>query len=402
MATRRVLGQATAGFPNRTSAAIGIVAVAVALLVVVTSVSAGLAAGTTVRGEDVDYWILPETESTAATVVTVEGTQLGDVHANTARIREIDGVGSATPVLVELVQMRVQGGDTTEWVLGIGVVPNARGTAIAGVSTRAMGGGDPYYADGKYDGAFTGQVVLSPAAASILNASAGDGLRVSSPASIRIAQSFAVTAVSETGLDTVRGQVPVAVFRLSELQAYTGAAEGDQADQILVRTNRPGVKPALEAAYPEATVVARSGVTTRQVLDADLPLAMSLTAFVVGIVVAGLFVATTMGLTVEADRRELAVLATLGFSTRARLGLVAATTVLVTLAGGVLGLVVGVLGVVAVNLVATTQLGVAPIALLHPLLVPYGLGVALAMGLVAMPYPVLLARRTDTLAELGR
>lgn len=402
LAGRRVVTRTVRGFPNRTSMAIVIVAVAVALLVVITSVSLGLAAQTTVHGEEVDYWIVPERATTQTTVVSVEGPQLGDVHARTDRIRAIEGVREATPVLIELVQVRTRESNTSEYILGIGVIPSDETNSIAGVSTEGLSPGDPYYAGGSYDGEFTGEVVFSPAAATLLNATAGDALVVSSPASIRIAQSFAVTAVSETGLETVRGQVPVGVFHLSELQAYTGAQSGDQADQILVHTNAPAVKPTLEQIYPEATVVTRTGVATRQVIAAELPLAVSLVALVVGVGVSGLFVATTMGLTVDADRRDLAVLATIGFTARSRLALIAVTTFTITLIGGVLGIGLGSLGIVLTNALVTTQLGAGPVALFHPVLIPYGLGIAITMGLVAAPYPLVIARQTDILEELGR
>lgn len=403
LAGQRIRRRATTGTVNRVTLAIGIVALAVALLVVVTGISIGLATQSTVSGSDVQYWIVPESSTTLTTVVTVRGPQLGDVHDTSAEIERLDGVTGATPVLIDIVRMRAPGSEQPEYVLGVGIIPRRSGETVSGISTAPLTPGDPHFAGGSYAGEFTGEVILSPAAATVLNASTGNDLAVASPASGEVQYSgFAVTDVSESGFQTVGGNLPVAVVHLSELQTLTGAATGDQADQMLVRTNDPSVKPALRAVYPEAEVVARRSLNSQQVIDSELPLAISLTALLAGLVIAGLFVATTMGLEVEADRQLLAVLAAVGISERGRLLVVAATTLTIALAGGMIGIVLGALGIVLVNYVATTQFALPAIARLHPLLLGYGLGVALVMGLLAVPYPVLVARRTEILEELTR
>ena len=403
VAVQRVRNRATDGRINRLTLAIGIVAFAIALLVVITGIGAGLATQSTVYGSGVDYWIVPESSTTLTTVVSVRGPQLGDVHDAHAEIERIDGVAGATPVLVDIVRMRAPASERPEYVLGIGIVPAGGDEEVAGISTAGFTPGDPHYADGSYDGELTGEVILSPAAATILNASAGEALAVGSPVSGEVSYSeFTVTGVSEEGFRTAGGNLPVAVFHLSELQTLTGAAEGDQADQMLVETNAPGVESSLRNVYSDADVVARQGLNPQQVLDSDLPLAITLTALLVGLVIAGLFVATTMSLEIEADRRRLALLAAIGISERGRLLVVAASTLAIALLGGVVGVVLGIGGILLVNLLATTQFGLPAIARPHPLLVVYGLGVALVVGLLATPYPLLIARRTAIREELIR
>lgn len=401
LALSHVRRRAAREFPSRAALAIGIVAVAIALLVVVTGISLGLASQSTVHGSGVDYWIVPESESTLTTVVQQESPQLGDTHATSAEITRQDGVRYATPVLVEVVRMRGEHSDRPEFVLGIGIVPPPGEFEVAGVETRRMTPGDPHFADGAADEPPTGEVVLSPAAAAVLNGSAGDDLSVASPTTGRIDYAPRVTAIG-AGDRGPWSDVPVAVFQLSELQALTGAADGDHADQILVRTNDPAVKSALERTYPGASVVARGGVGTRRLADAGLPLAVSLTAFIVGLVVSTLFVATTMGLEVEADRRLIAVLAAIGISGRGRLLFVAGFTLSIAFVGGVAGVLLGWIGIHAANWAGLSLFDVPTVALFHPLLAVYGVGVALLTGVLAAPYPMLLARRTNTLSELTR
>lgn len=401
LAARRTLGQVT-GF-NRTTLAVGVVAVAIALLLVVTSVSIGLATQTTVRSEDIDYWVVPEAASTQSTVVSVSGPQLGAVHDGNDAITNIAGVIYSTPVLIELVRLRAPNSRQPEYVLGIGIVPARSTTSVGGIPTRGMRPGDPHYANGAYSGPVTGEVVLSPAAAELLNASTGAELAVGSPSTGQVDySSFGVISVSGTGPRVVQGEVPVAVFHLSELQSLTGAASGDQADQILVQSDEPNLGPELERVYPDAAVVTRSGLTTKQVLDADVPLAVSVTAFVVGLAIATLFVATTMGLVVEAERRELAVLASVGFTPGARFLFVVTTTMTLAFLGGIGGIVVGTAGVFVLNIAVGTFTSVNVVGVLTPRLLLYGLGVSVLTGLLSSPYPVLLARRTDISAELGR
>jgi putative ABC transport system permease protein len=397
LAGRRVFGRATEQSTNRVSLAILIVALAVALLVVVTGISVGLASQSTVYGNDVDYWVVPESGTSLTTVVSVQGPQLGAVHTRSNEIESIAGVSASTPVLIDVIRMRGPESESPEFILGVGIIPEQGAMTDLGVPTRPLTPSDPYYADGTYDGEFTGEVVLTPAAASLLNASAGEDLVVGSPASGDVRYSdFSVTAVSDSGMRTFGGDVPVAVVHLSELQSVTGAASDDQADQILVRTNSPDVKANLEEMYPSGNVVAREGLNLQQVVDSDLPLAIAVTALIVGLVVAGLFVATTMGLEVEADREFLMILEAIGVTSRGRLLVVSVTTIAIAMCGGVLGTILGFGGILGLNLVLTTQFGMPAVAQLHPLLVLYALLVALGIGVLSTPYPVIVARKTET------
>lgn len=396
LAVRRVWTKALYTDTRRVGVSVGGVALAVALTIVVTGVAVGLSSQGTVGSDDVDYWIVPEEGTASTMVVSTGGPQFGRVHETTDRLTADPDVSYATPVLVELVQLS-NGRGSDEYVLLIGVVAQP-GISIAGLPTDRLDQGDPYFANGTYDGPWTGQAVVSSATAALLHVSVGDEIAVSDT---RENASFTAVGVEEGGTDTGFGQVPTAVVHLSELQALTGADGGDQADQLLVDTNVPGVKPALEAVYPHSSVIARGGLTT-SVPSSGLSLAMSLTAGTVGLVVGTLFVATTMGLEVTADRRIYGVLGAIGLSRRSRGVIVLVQTLLVTAVGGVLGVCLGWLGVGATNAIAMATVTTTPVASFHPLLPIYGVAIALGIGVLSVPYLLWLTGRSSVLDQLTR
>lgn len=399
-AVRRVWGGLRGPRAKRLGLAVVGVAVAVALVTTVSGVALGLASQSVVQADGVDYWVVPEGGDLTTVAVATDGPRLGDTHALTASLRDDPRVTYATPVLLQVTPVRAAGGEE-RYVLLVGVVAPSSGTAdpprVAGLSTAPLAPGDPHYADGGYDGRWTGDLVASPAAAELLGVDAGDEVRVASTAANG---SFRVTAVASEGPTTAAGATPVALVHLSELQTATGAASGDTADQLLVATNDPGVRERLTTLYPRTQVVTRSGLSSGDVSTTSLPVAAALAAFVVSLAVGALFTATTMGLEVTRDRRTLATLAALGYGDRSLVLVVATETVTLCLVGGVAGVALGLLGVVATN-AAVAEAGLPAVATVHPALVPLGIGTAALIGLVAAPYPAWLSRRASVSEVLG-
>jgi putative ABC transport system permease protein len=198
------------------------------------------------------------------------------------------------------------------------------------------------------------------------------------------------------------GEVPAVTMRLAELQAITGLDTADEADQIIVSTTNPAVESDLAGIYPRTTVVTRAGLTGVDATPTNLPLAMALAATLVAGGIGVAFVATMMGLELTAGRRELAVLSAVGFSERARAGVVVSETVTVAVIGGIVGVGLGAVATVGVNAGIAATLGVPSLATVTPTLVGYALVAAVVVGLCAAPYPLYLANRTNTLEELTR
>lgn len=359
------------------------VAAIVVLLVVVTGIGLGLATGTTIYDDDVDYWVVPETDGEHSPLLSTDEPQFGSAHEAAERFRAAD-VAFATPVLSQV--MRVERGETSEYVLVVGVVNEPELDSVAGVTTEGLTHGDPHYADGRYDGKRTGEVVLSRSAANLLEADRG--------AQVSIGGAEFTVAGTDDGTGAV-GDIPIAVVQLSELQSLTGAAEHDRADQFVVGASAPAVEDDLAAVYPQSEVLTRGELTTGATMDSELPLALALTGFVVSVAVGTLFVLTTNGLEVVADRSQLATMAALGISTRSQLALIGVQTLVVTTIGGLVGALVGLGGIRAVNAVAMRLVTTEPIALSDPRFVLYGTAVGVVIGLLSLPYLLVLTRRVS-------
>lgn len=376
---------ATLGRGGQSSLSVAGVALAVGLMLTVTSIGLGLATGGVAAGSDTDYLISPSGE--ASSVVTgVEGQQLGGVHAATARIESFDGVDWATPVLVSIGAVNRSG--DREYLLVVGVVPG-EGASVAGLSTEALAPGDPLYAGGNR----TGEAIVSAAAQEELGYARGDRIDLLNGASAANRTFGVVDVVAPT--DPGLGQLPVAVVHLRELQVVTGGAEADVANRILVSGSGEELPGRLERVYPSADVQTRQGLLREQALDSRLTLAVGVGAFLVAVVVGVLYVATTMGFELAAERGDRLVMRAVGVSRGSRIALVVVRTLGVCLLGGLGGLLLWLLGSGAVNLVARWYSGGATIAVLHPALGVLGLVSALLIGLVTAPYLVVVSRFDD-------
>lgn len=370
---------------RRTALAVAGVALAVALLVTVTGVAVGLASAGTVEAEGVDYWVVPESGGAESLALPAEGPQLGDVHETTAALREDDRVEYASPVAVQPLRIEDPETGAGQYVLAVGVVPPETERSVAGVDVGPLS---------------SGEAVATPAVAEELGVAPGDRIVAGGTGSDDGA--LTVAAVDDANLRAGAGEVPGVVLPLSDLQRRAGLAAGDRADQLVVATSDPSVREDLEGLYPETRVVERDALVGRPPEGGDLSAALALAASIVAGGVATLFVATTAGLELAARRRELAVLDAVGVSAGTRALLAASETVALSLAGGVLGVALGWLGTGLLDRGVAWYLGRAGVAEVTPLVAAYGLAVALAVGLLAAPYPVVRAARTDALEAMGR
>lgn len=381
---RRTMSRAVTTDRRRILLSVLGVAAIVALLVVVTGIGFGLATGSTIYDDDVDYWIAPETDTQRSTLLATDNPRFGSAHDGVDQFRTNE-IQFATPVLSNV--MRIEANGTSEYVLVVGVVDEPGLETVAGVTTEGLTNGDPYYANGTYDGRWTGDVVLSNSAAELLEAEPGTSVSIDGN------ESFTVVGTDD-GTGSM-GDLPVAVVQLGELQELVGAAEHDQADQFVVGANSPAIENDLAAVYPQSEVLTRGQLTTTATMDSELPLALALTALVVSVSVGALFVLTTNGLEVVADRTQLATMGAIGISTRSQLALVGVQTLVVTGLGGLVGSLLGLVGIRAVNSAAMRTLTTERIALSDPRFVPYGVVVALLIGLLSVPYLLVLTRRVS-------
>ncbi|ELY55748.1 hypothetical protein [Natronococcus jeotgali] len=138
---------------------------------------------------------------------------------------------------------------------------------------------------------------------------------------------------------------PVALVDLGVLQSLSGADEGGLADAVLVWGEGEAIRAGADAVYPDAALEGEGVPDVGAVFDDGLALAV---------------------------------------------------------VGALLGIVFGVAAIGVANAVAAATIAPGAIAAIHPLLIPYALAVAVVSTLLALPYPLALAARTDVLAEVGR
>jgi putative ABC transport system permease protein len=391
---RRTYIRATKTAPGRTWLSVGGVALAVGLMVVVAGIGVGIATQSTVYGDNVDYWITPESDGGSSVLVNTDGPRFGSVHPTTANLSERDSIAYSSPILTQPMRVKTVNG-SAENVLAIGIVKSPQFSTVADVTTEGLSNGDPYY----YGGNWTGEISLSSGAGQLLSATEGDRLTVTRPAGTTD-QNLTVTAI-DSG-NTTGSQFPIVVMQLSELQAITGADTNDEADQIVVSSTDPGIQSELADLYPQSSVTTRAGLNAQAVFEDELPLALSVTAAIIAIVIGTLFVMTTTGLSVASDRGRLATLAAIGISRSTRFRLLAIEILSITLVGGLLGVGLGVGGIRLANIAARQTIISGDIASAEPIVVAFGVVIAGVIGLLALPYLALLLRRVGTASEVGR
>ncbi|WP_248516911.1 ABC transporter permease [Salinarchaeum laminariae] len=385
LGVRRVVGRSTGPGGRRTIAGVVGTAVAVALLVSVTGVGVALAADATVLGSDVDYWIVPESGESSVLVAS-DTPELGSVHDATARID--DGADYATPVLTRPIRM--EAGNAQEYVLVVGVIGAPDASNVAGASPQALTPGDPHYANGSYDGPWTGDLVATEGAARVLDVDENDA--VTPTGSNR---SFTVVNVDRSsGSPTV--DLPIVLVHLSELQVLVGADEHDSANQFLVATNDRGVRSELAGLYDGATVETRSSLLAQETVDEGLPLALAIAGLLAALIVGVLFVSVTIGLEVLDQGPELSTMQAMGIGRRSRLLVIGVQTLATAAVGGLLGVALGWLVVFGIDRGIASAVGIPGAAMFHPLLIPYGIGIALVVGLLALPPVLWLVERASS------
>jgi len=87
---RRTYIRATKTAPGRTWLSVVGVALAVGLMVVVGGIGVGIATQSTVYGDNVDYWISPESDGSSSALVETDAPRFGSVHPTTAELSAHD------------------------------------------------------------------------------------------------------------------------------------------------------------------------------------------------------------------------------------------------------------------------------------------------------------------------
>jgi putative ABC transport system permease protein len=277
--------------------------------------------------------------------------------------------------------------------------------------------GDPHYANGTYTGAATDDVVINAALAQLLHVGTNATIWASpqsppGPSSLGtwFAQASSFRVVGVSGPLWFLPSAALGVFYLSELQQMVGGATAgtDYASLLLLHLSDPTQasqdQRRLNAAFPTITFFTLNNVLGAIQHVVDLYRTFGTLVGLIGVLVATLFTATVLLMSVEDRSREIALLRAIGYS-RARVGwLVVEEGLLLSGLGLAAGLPFGWFGATLLNtslerLVSGLPTGFQFVAF-NPEIFVEGLVTVLAIGVVGSLLPVLMALRIPVAQEL--
>lgn len=414
--------------------AVGI-GLATSLVLVLLSVSAGIQASAFRLATSSGVDLLGTSANTSLTSDSFP--PLPDAHRLAAEIPKADpNVASASPWLVSsLVFANASlyaasnrstngSGVPSGWepVSGtsIGWIPDENGglevpSLVAGRNLTAPG--DPHYANGTFDGPATDELLLNSALAGLLHVGPNATVWVSlqspsGPSALSgwFASATAFRVVGITGPFWFLPSAALGMFYLSELQTVTGSASAstDYASLVLIHLTNPTTashdQALLSAAFPTITFFTLGDVLNAVQHVVNLYRTFGTLVGLIGILVATLFTATVLLMSVEDRTRELAVLRAIGYS-RGRIGgFVLEEAALLASLGLLVGLPAGAAGAYLLNrflsqLVTGLPSGFTFVSFDASVLVQ-GVLLVLAIGLAASVIPIVRALRIPVAEEL--
>jgi putative ABC transport system permease protein len=277
--------------------------------------------------------------------------------------------------------------------------------------------GDPYYANGGYNGPRTDDVVLNSALAQLLHIDTNatiwaSPLSPSGPSSLAswFSEATPFRVVGLSGPFWFLPSAALGMFYLSELQQMLGSASAstDYASLVLIHLIDPTMashdQATLAAAFPAITFFTLGNVLGAIQHVVDLYRTFGTLVGLIGVLVATLFTATVLLMSVEDRSRELALLRAVGYSRAQVGGFVVEEGLLLAGLGLLVGLPLGLLGATLLNdalarLVSGLPAGFSFVSFNLSVL---GEGVVevLLIGLVASLIPLVRALRIPVAEEL--
>lgn len=364
------------------------IALAVSMMILLISVGVGLKQGTAMLYEkDVDYWIIPKDSSVTDIVSNSEKTMLGDVHQSVGNISSNPDIRYATPVLNEMLYASNK--EETMLILGLGLIPGNNNTFP--IPTHSLTQGDPLF-DGK---AGTGEILINEKTARLFNLKIGDSLHMGG-SSTRLNTSFIVRGIFT---ETQYSLSPVVVLHLSELQELTGNIRGDRANYIIAQGSN--VLDYLKKYFPDTEVMGNSEYSTYSVVSDTKILATSAAVSIVSMLIAVLFISSTMIVSMHEKQHEFALMMAIGISQRSIAKIVIYESILLSSLGAIMGILLSYLGQFVLNMAADRLFEVGQIAVVGPILLIGGIAIALFAGIFSGLLPVFMTQRINIVRTLA-
>ncbi len=277
--------------------------------------------------------------------------------------------------------------------------------------------GDPHYANGTYQGPFTGQIELDQGLAAVLGVTVGEHVwaAAASPTGPGDLQAWYENATEFTvvGVTSPFWLVPsalLALLYLSELQAIVGGGtpSTDYASLVLIHlydpTSPSNDQSALDAAFVGLTIITLGDILSEIQHVVNLYRTFGELIGAIDLVVAALFTTTVLQMSVDDRSREIALLRAIGNS-RASVGtLVVEEGLLLSAFGLAVGLPVAFLGAEAINVFLLRLLAGLPVGFnfvsFNLSVVGAGVGLVVAIGLLASIAPAARAMQLPVAEEL--
>ena len=365
---------------GRTLFTVMAIAMSVSMALLLISVSVGLKEGSAnLYNQDVDYWITPKDSSFSDLLTNSGKTMMGNAHQNIGNISLYSEIKGATPVLNRLLYVSHDSGSSV--ILGIGVIPGSVDTLPA--SAPGFTPGDPYYNGDK----MTYEVVINEKTAKLLGIGLDDSILIG-PTNNNINNSFRVVGlISEVEYSIS----PVIVMHLSELQEVTGNREGDRANYIIAQGN--DAQSRLEGLFPDSVILSSAEYQKYSIVSDKKIFATAIAVSVISMFIAILFISSTMIMSMNEKQKEFAVMSAIGISRRSITKIMLYESIILSLLGGIGGILLTIIGIEIVNRGAFYYFGSANIVSINPLLLLIGVGIGLVAGIFSGLVPLVKIRQ---------
>jgi putative ABC transport system permease protein len=281
--------------------------------------------------------------------------------------------------------------DATPIQLVVGAVPGAPGAIVLGMDPNGFVARSLVITAGRT--ASAGHVVVGDVLAQQLHLRAGADLRIGG-------RTFEVAGLFHSGITEEDAGV---IALLGDAQAIAGRT-ADEATTFAVRlmpqTTATAATRMLAKSFPDLLAISEPSEAVRAGANNQLIANAVLLIVVLALIIGALAVANTMLAAVLERRRELALLASIGWSAGQLATLVMGEAVAVSVVGTGGGLVLGV----AASKLLPGALGLGPF--IAPALTAWGFGrailIGIAIGLVGSIYPAWRVTRMRSVVALAR
>jgi putative ABC transport system permease protein len=364
------------------------IAIAISMAILLISVGVGLKEGTALMYEqDVDYWIIPKESSVTEIVSNSEKTMLGNVHQSIDNISLNPDISYATPVLNG--RLFASNGEEPKVILGLGLIPGNKDTFP--IPMNNLTPGDPRF----YGKVETGEILINEKTARLFDLKIGDHLHLGS-SSTKLNTSFTVNGIFS---ETQYSLSPVVVLHLSELQELTGNLRGDRANYIIAEGSNS--LDYLKEYFPGTEVMGSNEYSTYSVVSDKKILATAVAVSLVSIIIAILFISSTMIVSMHEKQHEFALLMAIGISQHSIAKMVVYESIFISMLGGIMGILLSYSGQIVLNMAAYRLFELGHMTVVNPMLFIGGIGIALGAGIFSGLIPVIMAKRINIVGTLG-